>query len=119
MPPRAPQEKPPRATEPPAEPPEEDETAQPTVYEFNPLQAESELKVGNFYFRKGSFRAAARRFEEATKWNPSFAEAFLRLGEAREKLNDRAGAVAAWTKYLELEPNGKAAGAVRKKLKTP
>ncbi len=107
----------PTADSPPEEPPEEDESAKPVVYELNPLQAETELKVGNFYFRKGSFRAAAKRFEEAGKWNPSLGEAFLRLGDAREKLNDSKGAAEAWAKYLEIEPEGKAAPAIRKKLK--
>jgi tetratricopeptide (TPR) repeat protein len=99
------------------EPPEEDESAKPKEYTFNPLQAETELRVGNFYFKKGSFRAAAKRFEEATRWNPTLAEAFLRWGDALEKLNDKAGARTAWAKFLELEPENKAAGPIRKKLK--
>lgn len=100
----------------PAEPPEEDESLAPKEYAFNPLQAEKELQVGNFYFKKGNYRAAAARYEEATRWNPGFAEAYLRLGEAREKLKDAAGAQKAFEKYLELEPEGKRAAEIRKKL---
>lgn len=100
----------------PAEPPEEDESLAPREYAFNPLQAEKELKVGNFYFKKGNYRAAAARFEEATRWNPGYAEAYLRLGEAREKLKDTAGAQKAFEKFLELEPDGRRAAEVRKKL---
>jgi len=100
----------------PAEPPEEDELLIPKEYSFNPLQAEKELKVGEFYLRKGSYKAAARRFQEATKWNPGFAEAYLRLGEAQEKLKDHAGARVAYAKFLELAPNHKRASEIKRRL---
>ena len=100
----------------PPEPPEEDEAYTVKEYSFNPIQAAKELKVGNFYFKKGSYRAAAGRFREATKWNENFAEAYLRLGEALEKWKGLAAAREAYAKYLELEPDGKPAKEVRKKL---
>lgn len=99
------------------EPPEEDVNINAIKeYVLNPIQAEKEFKVGNFYLKKGSHRAAARRFEEATKWNPAYAEAWLKLGEAREKLGAKKEARAAWTKFLELEPDSKDARDIRKKL---
>lgn len=101
------------------EPPEEDVNPNAVKeYVLNPLQAEKELKVGNFYFKKGSYRAAARRFEEATKWNPDFADAWMRLGEARAKLGAAKEAREAWNKFLELQPDGKAAHDIRKRLKS-
>lgn len=100
----------------PQEPPEEDESYKPKEYGFNPLQASKELKIGLFYWKKGSFKAAANRFQEATRWDPTNAEAFLKLGEAREKLKDEAAAKEAYEKFLELAPDSKAAPAVRKKL---
>lgn len=106
-----------RTKPPEQEPPEEDEALKaPKEYTFNPLQAESEMKVGAYYLKKGSYKAAARRYEEATKWNPSFGEAFLRWGEALEKFGDRKGAKAAYAKFLELAPEAKEAKAVRKKI---
>jgi tetratricopeptide (TPR) repeat protein len=97
-------------------PPEEDESLVPKEYSFNPLQAAKELKVGSYYFKKGSYRAAAHRFEEATKWDGSLAEAFLRLGEAREKQGDRKAAAEAYAKYLEVAPDAKDAPDVKKRL---
>lgn len=97
------------------EPPEEDESLKPKEYAFNPLQASKEIKIGLFYFKKGSFKAAARRFEEAIRWDPTSAEAHLHLGEAREKLKDPAGAKAAFAKYVELAPDAKNAAALKKK----
>jgi tetratricopeptide (TPR) repeat protein len=101
----------------PVEPPEEDETlVEKREYTFNPVQAQQEIKVGNFYFRKGSFRSAALRFEEATKWDESSAEAWRRLGEAQEKCGNKPAAKAAWKRVLELEPNAKDSRQLRKKL---
>lgn len=103
----------------PQEPPEEDEALASREYSFNPLQAEKELKVGNFYFRKGSFRAAAWRFREATRWNPGLAEAWVRLGDAEEKLGDAKAAREAYQKFLELAPKHRRAAEIRKKLAGP
>jgi tetratricopeptide (TPR) repeat protein len=100
----------------PQEPPEEDESLKAKEYAFNPLQATKEIKVGEFYFKKKKYGAAAKRFEEASKWDPSSAEAFLRLGEAREKMKDPDGAKQAYAKYLELAPDAKNAAEIRKKL---
>ena len=98
------------------EPPEEDGGSTPKEYTFNPLQAAKEVKIGNYYYKKGSYKAAVHRFEEALKWNPTMAEAALRLGEAEEKLKDKKAATEAYKKYLELEPDGKEAAAVKKKV---
>ncbi len=98
------------------EPPEEDESLAVKEYSFNPLQAEKELKIGNFYWKKGNYKAAAARFLEATRWNERFAEAWRRLGDAHGKLKDDKGAREAYARYLALEPAGKQAAAVRKRL---
>jgi tetratricopeptide (TPR) repeat protein len=98
------------------EPPEEDETLKPKEYGFNPLQASKEIKTGLFYKKKKSWKAAARRFEEALKWDPNSGEAYLNLGEVLEKTNDKEGAKQAYTKYLEIEPDSKLAPALKKKF---
>ena len=90
--------------------------SKPKEYTLNPLEAERNITAGLFYFKKNNYRAAARRFEEASKWDPGSAEAFLRLGEADEKLRNRDGAREAYTKYLELVPEAKNAAEVKKKL---
>ena len=45
-------------------------------------------------------------------------EAWLRLGEAREKLNDRTAARSAYEKFLEVAADNKEAPAIRKKLES-
>ncbi len=99
-----------------AVPPEEDKSLSVRDYGFNPVQAQKEIRTGNYYYKKGSYRAAAGRYEEATKWNNGDPEAWLRLGEASEKLKDKKAAAEAYNKYLELASDGKNADEVRKKL---
>jgi len=115
------QTRPPEQAKPPSqqqeqEPPEEDASLIPRTYSFNPLEAEKDLKVGNYYFKKGNYKASTSRFREATLWNPTYAEAFLRLGESEEKMKDKKAADEAYSKYLSLAPDGKDAESVKKKL---
>ena len=99
------------------EPPEEDATlVSAKEYTFNPLQAEKEVRTGNFYAKKGNHKAASLRYQEATKWNPGYAEAWLRLGESLEKRKEGKGAKEAFAKYLELAPDAKNAALIKKKL---
>ena len=97
-------------------PKEEDENLSVKEYSFNPLQAEKEVRVGEYYFKKGSYRAAALRFREATKWNQGYGEAWLRLGETAEKQKDTKTAKEAYAKYLEVAPDAKDAAEIRKKV---
>jgi tetratricopeptide (TPR) repeat protein len=109
----------PKAAEPQVQaPPEEDDNLKVKEYSFNPLQANKELLVGTEYFRKHSYKAAAGRFREATRWNPNLAEAWLRLGEAEEKRKNAKDAKEAYAKYLELQPEAKDAAEIRKKVAT-
>ena len=110
------------------EPAEEDEDlTQQTEYTFNPLQASKEFKIGEFYWKKKSYRAAAGRYAEAAKWNPGFGDALFKLGETKLKLADGEvldtekslrleEAEEAFKQYLETEPDGKHAKKVRKRL---
>ncbi len=108
------QETPPQADAPLVD---EDEDLLPrTQYAFNPIQAKKDLKIGNFYARKGNHRAAAGRYLEATKWNPSYAEAYWRLGRAREKLEQPSDALEAYRRFLQLAPDDKRARAAKQKI---
>jgi tetratricopeptide (TPR) repeat protein len=109
-------QQPPKPAPEPVEPPEEDESLAVKEYAFNPLQAEKELKTGDFYFKKGSHKAAAARYLEATKWDPSSALAHFKLAEALEKLGDKDGARKAYAKVVELDSEGKLSGRAKKKL---
>jgi tetratricopeptide (TPR) repeat protein len=108
----------PKPPAPPAsqEPPEEDPDLKPKEYSFNPLEASRNIVAGNFYFKKGNYRAASRRYLEASKWDPTSAEALLKLGEADEKMRDFAAARQAYEKYLTVATDAKDLEAVKKKI---
>jgi predicted Zn-dependent protease len=97
-------------------PPEEDTSLAKEDVSFNPLQAVKEIDAGNYYFKKGSYLAAEGRFKRATVYNEGNAEAWLKLGETREKLKDRKAARDAYAKYLEVASDAKNASEIRKKL---
>ena len=101
----------------PEDPPEEDESLKPKEYVLNPLQAQKEWRTGNFYFKKGTWKAAASRYKEATLWDPSYADAFLKLGETYDRMKLRKEASEAYAKYVELEPDSKRAAELKRRLK--
>lgn len=96
--------------------PEDDESVAPEKFVLNPLESERNIRVGNYYWRKGKFRAALQRYERATKFNPSSAEAFFKVGEAEEKLKNADAARLAFKKVVSLSPESKLAHEAKKKL---
>jgi tetratricopeptide (TPR) repeat protein len=97
-------------------PPEEDVDLSTTEYSFNPLMSEKDVQVGNYYFKQGKYRAAEGRFRSATRWNDGNADAWLRLGEASEKLKDPKGAREAYTRYLAVAADARNAAEIRKRI---
>jgi tetratricopeptide (TPR) repeat protein len=83
---------------------------------FNPVQSKKFVSVGDFYFKKNDFKAATRRYQDATRYNDANAEAWLKLGESEEKRGSPKNARAAYEKYLQLAPNGKNASEIKKRL---
>jgi outer membrane protein assembly factor BamD (BamD/ComL family) len=98
------------------DPPEEDKAIAPRDYAFNPLQAKKELDAGNFYWKKGNYRAAANRYREATLWDDSSPEAFFKLGESHEKLHEYTSAREAFAKFIELSADKNKANDLRKRM---
>ena len=97
-------------------PPEEDTSLSKEDISFNPLQAAKEITAGNYYFKKGSYLAAEGRYRRATQYNEGNAEAWLKLGETRERLKDRKSAREAYSKYLEVASDARNAPEIRKKI---
>jgi tetratricopeptide (TPR) repeat protein len=79
------------------------------LHPYNPHNADKNVEVGDFYFKRGNFRAAESRYAEALLWMPNHALAKYRLAEAQEKLGKMAEASANYQAYLALLPNGELA----------
>ncbi len=98
---------------------EKEEPAEPgpvKEYAYNPYQAVKEVEVGDFYMKKGRYSAAAKRYEEATKWKPNWGLAYQKLAQAEEKLGQPQKAVEAYRKFLEILPRSRDAEKVRREI---
>jgi tetratricopeptide (TPR) repeat protein len=96
--------------------PEEDESVAPEKFVLNPLESDRNVRVGDYYWHKGKYRAALKRYEWATKYNPSSAAAFYKVGEAEEKLKNADAAKLAFQKVITLAPDSKLAKDAKKKM---
>jgi tetratricopeptide (TPR) repeat protein len=83
---------------------------------WDPLRAEKDLEVGQYYMRKGDLDAAIDRFQDATLAKPGYAVPFRFLGEAQEKKGLRKQAIKSYQRYLDLYPHAEDGEKVRKKI---
>ena len=83
---------------------------------WDPLRAEKDLEVGQYYMRKGDVDAAIDRFQDATTAKPGYAVPFRYLGEAQEKKGLKKQAIASYSRYLELYPHAEDGDKIRKKI---
>jgi tetratricopeptide (TPR) repeat protein len=83
---------------------------------WDPLRAEKDLEVGQYYMRKGDVDAAIDRFEDATTAKPGYAVPFRFLGEAQEKKGLKKQAIASYSRYLDLYPHAEDGDKIRKKI---
>jgi tetratricopeptide (TPR) repeat protein len=83
---------------------------------WDPLRAEKDLEVGQFYMRKGDLDAAIDRFQDAAIAKPGYAVPFRFLGEAQEKKGLKKQALKSYQRYLDLFPHAEDSDKVRKKI---
>jgi tetratricopeptide (TPR) repeat protein len=83
---------------------------------WDPLRAEKDLEVGEYYLKKGDVDAAIDRFEDAAAAKPGFAIPYRYLGEAHEKKGQKREAIKSYSRYLDLYPHAEDAVKVRKKI---
>jgi tetratricopeptide (TPR) repeat protein len=91
-------------------------TSAPDQPSWDPLRAEKDLEVGQYYMRKGDLDAAIDRFEDAASAKPGFAIPYRYLGEAHEKKGQKRDAIKSYTRYLDLYPHAGDAAKIRKKI---
>jgi tetratricopeptide (TPR) repeat protein len=73
---------------------------------WNPHKAAKDIEVGDFYFRRKNYRAAADRYQEALVYKPDDALANYRLGQCFEKLDKPVDARTHYEAYLKILPHG-------------
>jgi tetratricopeptide (TPR) repeat protein len=83
---------------------------------WDPLRAEKDLEVGQYYMKRGDYDAAIDRFNDAIEAKPGFAIPFRWLGEAQEKKGLKKKALKTYQRYLDLVPHADDGDKIRKKI---
>jgi tetratricopeptide (TPR) repeat protein len=81
------------------------EEAEPTKEKsYNPLEAERNFRVGDFYFKKKNYAAAIQRYMEALDYQPNLVKAYEALGRAYEKSGNAEKAKEVYRDYIRKNP---------------
>jgi tetratricopeptide (TPR) repeat protein len=83
---------------------------------YNPALAAHDVEVGKYYMNRDDVDGAIARYKDALLHKPNYAEPCLLLGQAYEKKNDAATAIAYYQKYLKILPKGSESKKLRKRI---
>lgn len=73
---------------------------------YDPHKAEKDIEVGDFYYKRGNYKAAIGRYQEAIELGPPSASATFKLADAFEKNKQPEQAAVYYREYLRQYPNG-------------
>jgi tetratricopeptide (TPR) repeat protein len=91
-------------------------TSAPDQPTWDPLRADRDMQVGEYYLHKGDVDAAIDRFQDAILAKPGYGLPFRFLGEAQEKKGYKKPAIKSYQRYLDLMPKADDAEKIKKKL---
>jgi tetratricopeptide (TPR) repeat protein len=83
---------------------------------YDPVSAEQDVEVGEFYMHKGDIDAAISRFQDAIRVRSNFAKPRLLAAEAYEKKGDKINALKYYKEYLQVLPKAPDAKKVQNKI---
>ena len=84
--------------------------------EPNPVLAEQNVNIGNFYFKRKNYSAAIQRYHEAIEYQPNSIPAHEALARAYVKSGDIAKAMDTYKSFLEKYPDSPKCPDFRAKL---
>lgn len=97
-----------------AEGKEESEPEKPK--EYNPLLAQNNVNIGNFYLKKKNYIAAIQRFLEAIEYQPNLTGAHEALARAYEGNGEIMKAASVYRDFIRQYPNSPKVAEYRSKL---
>lgn len=97
-------------------PPQDQSSAKISQPVLSRYDAERDVEVGTFYFKKGKYDAAISRYLSAIGHDPHWAEPHRLLGEAYDRKNDPKRAIAQYRLFLKITPYAKEAKKVEKRI---
>ena len=84
--------------------------------EPNPMLAEKNVKIGDFYYKKKNYKAAIQRYLEALEYQPNLTEAYEALAQAYEKNDQMDKAMDTYKDFLKKYPDSPKSSDIRSKL---
>ncbi len=73
---------------------------------YDPHKSEKDIEVGDFYYKRGNYKAAVSRYQEALYYNSRNPLATFKLADALEKDNQLDDAAVYYSEYDRLYPDG-------------
>jgi tetratricopeptide (TPR) repeat protein len=70
----------------------------------DPAKAKEHLEIGDFYYKRDNYKAAAERYRDAIKYNPKWIEPYERLIRVLEKQKAFSEAVKVCEQFAETNP---------------
>jgi tetratricopeptide (TPR) repeat protein len=86
------------------------------LHPWNPYRAMKDDEVGEYYFKRKSYRAALARYQDALVWKEKDAVANFRMAQCYEKLDQPDQAIPHYQEYLKILPEGPFAKDAQKAL---
>ncbi len=93
--------------DPTADKPEGVEGAEEVPPEPDPQKAKEHVEVGDFYYKRQNYTAAAERYREAIQFNPKWATAYEKLVRVLEKQNAFGEAVTVCEQFVQSSDSSK------------
>jgi tetratricopeptide (TPR) repeat protein len=84
--------------------------------EPNPLLAEQNVNIGNFYFKKKNYIAAIQRYLEAIEYQPNLTRAYEALVRAYEKNGEPDKAINACKDFIQKNPDSPKSAEFRSRM---
>lgn len=78
------------------------------IVEHNPERARESVEIGDFYFKRDNYKAAADRYREAIRYDTEWPEPYEKLVEALFELNDLEAAIETCENFVTTNPGSKA-----------
>lgn len=85
------------------------------VFIHDPQKATENVEIGDFYFKRENYKAAADRYRDAVKYNLQWAESYKKLIATLEQQEKFAEALQIAEQFLDMNPLSEEAQEFQKK----
>jgi tetratricopeptide (TPR) repeat protein len=73
--------------------------------DYNPLEAERNVRIGDFYVKRKNYTAAIQRYRDAVDYQPNLIKAYDALGRAYEKTGAIDKAKEVYREFIQKNPD--------------